>query len=83
MRILFQLPADLDRTPDRRFWTIKENERHPIANRKSDQLPCFFRTAHLLGSTDNFSELLHVLTLLIEKQPRITDQIHKQNVANL
>jgi hypothetical protein len=27
--------------------------------------------------------LLVVLTLLIEKQGRITDQIHKQNVANL
>jgi hypothetical protein len=24
-----------------------------------------------------------VLTLLVEKQLRITDQIHKQNVANL
>jgi hypothetical protein len=24
-----------------------------------------------------------VLTLLVEKQRRITDQIHKQNVANL
>jgi hypothetical protein len=24
-----------------------------------------------------------VLTLLVEKQGRITDQIHKQNVANL
>jgi hypothetical protein len=27
--------------------------------------------------------LLMVLTLLIEKQLRITDQIHKENVANL
>jgi hypothetical protein len=24
-----------------------------------------------------------VLTLLVEKQGRVTDQIHKQNVANL
>jgi hypothetical protein len=37
----------------------------------------------LLYATDNFSQVLQVLTLLIEEQRRITDQIHKQNVANL
>lgn len=61
----------------------KKNERHPIAHGKSDQLPCFFGTADLLCSTDNFTQFLHVLTLLIEKQHRITDQIHKQDTANL
>ncbi len=83
LRILFQPFADLDRAPHGRFWTIEKNERHPIANGKSNQLPCFFGTADLLGTTDDFSQLFLVLTLLIEKQPRITDQIHKQNVANL
>ena len=73
----------VDRAAQGRFWTIKKNERHPIANGKSNQLPCFFGTADLLCATDNFSQLLMVVTLVIEKQRRITDQIHKQNVANL
>ena len=57
LRILFQLLADLHRAPHGRFWTIKENERHPIAHGKSNQLPCFFGAADLLGTTDNFSQL--------------------------
>jgi hypothetical protein len=83
LRILLQLFADLDRASHGRFWTIKKDERHPIADGESNQVPCFFGTADLLGSTDNFSQLLMVLTLFIEKQLRITDQIHKENVANL
>jgi len=81
--IVFQFLADLDRTPRRRFWTFKKNQRHPIANGKSNQFPCFFGNAELFGTTDNLSEVLHVLTLLVEKQLRITDQIHEQNVPNL
>jgi hypothetical protein len=77
LRILFQLLANLHRATHRRFWTIKKNERHPIANGKSNQLPRFFGTADLFGTTDNFIQLFQVLTLLIEKQRRITDQIHK------
>ena len=83
MRILFQFLTDLDRAPHRRFRAIKKNERHPIAHGKSDQLACFLGTADLLCTTDNLTQLLQVLALLIEKQPRITDQIHKQDVANL
>ena len=83
LRILFQLLADLDRAPHRRFWTIKKNERHPITHGKSNQLPRSFGAADLLGTADNFSQLLLILTLLIEKLSRISDQIHKQNVANL
>jgi hypothetical protein len=83
LRVVFQLLADLDRTPHGRFWTIKKNERHPIAHGQSNQVPCFFGAVDLLCATDNFSQLLQVLTLLIEEQGRITDQIHKENVANL
>ena len=49
LRILFQLLADLHRASHGSFWTIKKNERHPIANGESDQLPCFFGTVDLLG----------------------------------
>jgi len=80
--IFFQFFADFDRTPRRRFRTVKKNERHPIAHGKSDQFSCFFGAADLLAITDNFSQLLLILTLFIEKLSRIRDQIHKQNVTN-
>jgi hypothetical protein len=83
LRILFQLLADRDRTPHGGFRTVKKNECHAIAHGKLDQLPCFFGTADLLCATNDFSQLFQVLTLLIEEQRRITDQIHKQYVANL
>src|SRR5215813_9135582 len=73
LRVVFQLLADLDRTPHGRFWTVKKNERHPIAHGKPDQAPCFFGTADLLCATDDLSQLFLVLTLLIEEQGRITD----------
>src|SRR5215470_19652649 len=60
LRILFQLLADLDGTPHGRFRTVKENKRHAIAHRKSDQAPCFFGTADLLCATDDFSQLFQV-----------------------
>ena len=38
LRILFQLLADLNRTPHGRFGTVEENERHAIARGKPNQL---------------------------------------------
>ena len=78
LRILFQLLADLNRAPHGRFGTVEKNERHAVARREAESaFLLLLRMRTCSCTTDNFSQLLLVLTLLIEKQSRITDQIHK------
>src|SRR4030095_5614002 len=63
LRILFQILADLDRTPHGGFRTVKKNESLAITQGELDRLPCFFGTADLLCPTNDFSQLFQVLTL--------------------
>jgi hypothetical protein len=65
LRMFFQLFANLDRAPRRRFGAIEKNERHAIPHWEPNQLSGFFRNTDLLGTADYVSQLFLILALLI------------------
>ena len=74
--------ADLNRAANRRLGAIEKDERHSIARGNSDQPASCFRGLHLLRFFDDLTKSFLELPLFIQKQLRITNHVHKQDVPN-
>src|SRR5437588_10633596 len=75
--------SDLQRALHRRFRAIEEDQRHAVANRKADEFASCFSGTKVFGVSDDLSELPLDFSLLVNKQLRVTDYVHEQNVAYL
>ena len=75
--------ADFERAFDRRFRAVEKHQRHPVASWKPDQLAGGFGGTDLLGVSDNLGQLLLELALLVDKQFRVTNHVHEQDMSDL
>jgi hypothetical protein len=63
--------------------SVTKNQRCPIARRQTQQLAFCFRQSELLRSANNFFQLTNLLSLLVNEQLRVTDDVDEQDVPNL
>src|SRR5258708_1285021 len=73
--ILFEFLTDFQCTTHRFFRALKEKQRHSVTGRHTDQLAGGFSFSKALGASDNATELLDCLDLLVYQQFGIPDNV--------
>ena len=68
-RIVFQQPADFQRTLHRLLRTFEKDQRHPIAGRNGNEFSPRVALAELRSFAHDLIELVHHLSLLVDEQP--------------
>ena len=67
-RVILQHFANLERTPDRFFRTVEENQRHPIAGGHPDEFAPCFRLPKTFGTAHELLQFLQQFNLLVHQQ---------------
>ncbi len=67
-RIIFQYPANFQRTLHRLLRTLEKNQRHPVARRNGNEFAARLARTELRGFAHDLIELVHDFTLLIDEQ---------------
>jgi hypothetical protein len=79
----FELLTNLNRTENGRFGTGAKNKRATIARRQTEQFAFRFGEPELLGAAHDFLQLLNLVSLLVDHQLRVTDDVDEQDVPDL
>ena len=77
LRMGFERFSNFQRTLRRRFRAIEENQCHAIANREPDELAGGFGDAKVVRASNDLSEFLLNLALLVHEQLGVTDHVHE------
>ena len=81
-RMSCQFAANFQRAPDRRFRIIKENKRDTVARWQPAQFTGCFGGVELLGAARNFVELVDEFALLVDREFRILNNVHEQDMCD-
>jgi len=66
--MILQSSTNLERTPGWFFWTVEENERHPIAGWHPDEFAPCFRLPKRFGTPHDLLQLLQQFDLLVYEE---------------
>jgi hypothetical protein len=78
----FELLANLNRAPDRRFGAGAKNKRATVARRQAEQFAFRFSEAELLRAAHDRLQGLELLALVSDEHLRVTDDVDKQDVSD-
>jgi hypothetical protein len=73
----------LQRATHWRIWTGEERQRHSVSRRNANQFSSRFRGAEFLGAVHLFVKQFYQLSLLINEEFRIGDDVDEENVCDL
>jgi hypothetical protein len=73
----------LQRATHGRIWAGKESQRHSVASRDPDQFSSRFRGAEFFSAVHLFVKQSYQLSLLINEELRISDDVDEQDVCDL
>src|SRR5439155_8754180 len=80
--IISQFLANFQRAQNRRFRTISKNKCATVASRQTKQFAFRFSEPELLGAAHDFLQLLNLVSLLVDHQLRVTDDVDEEDVAD-
>src|SRR5207249_11574850 len=75
LRMILQCPRYFHSTLHRFLWSFKEDQRHPITDRNTNQPSGGFAFAELRSLTHDAGEVIDNFTLLVDQQLRVTDHV--------
>ena len=83
LRMFLECSTNLQRAFHWGFWTLVENQRHPIPSRKLDQSVGLLRALKFLRVTNNLIQSLQHSTLVVNQQLRIPDNVNEEDMTYL
>src|SRR6266567_2301846 len=83
LRVFPRGTTDLQRTFHRRFWSIVEDQRHPISGRHRDEPPICLRGTEMFRFADDPIQQFQQPSLLGRYQLGVADNVDKEHIGDL